>query len=78
MEGNLKGNYLRLITGLFRRQNELVGKFKMAAGDMDSIRGQVIEYTYVPTGIKRELVRSGDWKGYFGTFLSIWSVFYFS
>ena len=25
-----------------RRQNELVGKFKMAAGDMVSIRGQVI------------------------------------
>ena len=35
-----------------RRQNELVGKFKMAAGDMDSIRGQVMEYRYIPTGIK--------------------------
>ena len=42
-----------------RRQNELVGKFKMAAGDMVSIRGQVMEYTYISTGIKRELVRSG-------------------
>ena len=41
-----------------RRQNEFVGKFKMAAGDMVSIRGQVMEYTYIPTGIKREL-RSG-------------------
>ena len=29
-----------------RGQNKLVGKFKMAAGDMVSIRGQVIEYTY--------------------------------
>ena len=42
MEGNLKGNYLRLMPG---RQNELVGKFKMAAGDM------VRTYTYIPIGI---------------------------
>jgi hypothetical protein len=37
----------------------------MAAGDMVSIRGQVMEYMYIPTGIKREKVRSGedcDWK----------------
>ena len=40
-----------------RGQNELVCKFKMATGDMVSIRGQVMEYTYIPTGIKRELVR---------------------
>ena len=47
-----------------RGQNELVGKFKMTAGD--KVRGQVMEYTYIQTGIKRELVRSGvdcDWKG---------------
>jgi hypothetical protein len=25
-------------------QNELIGKFKMAAGDVISIRGQVVEY----------------------------------
>ena len=42
-----------------RGQNELVGKFKMVAGDMVRIRGQVLEYTYIPTGIKRELVRFG-------------------
>ena len=30
-----------------RGQNELVGKFKMAVGDMVSIRGQVMEY--IPT-----------------------------
>ena len=41
-----------------RRQNKLVGKFKIAAGDLVSIRGQVMEYTYIPTGIKREMVRS--------------------
>ena len=35
-----------------RRQYELVDKFKMAAGDKVSIRGQVMEYTYIPTGIK--------------------------
>ena len=48
-----------------RGQNELVCKFKMAAGDMVSIRRQVMEYMYIPTGFKRELVRSGvdyDWK----------------
>ena len=39
-----------------RKQNELVGKFKMAAGDLVSIRGQVMEYTYIPTGIKREII----------------------
>ena len=31
-------------------QNELIGEFKMAADDVISIRGQVIEYTYIPTG----------------------------
>ena len=49
-----------------RGQNHLVGKFKMAAGDMVSVKGEVMECTYIPTGIKRELVRSGmdyDWKG---------------
>ena len=42
-----------------RRQNILVGKFKMTAGDKVSIRGQVMEYMYILTGIKREMVRSG-------------------
>ena len=31
-------------------QNELIGKFKMSAGDVISIRGEVMEYTYIPTG----------------------------
>ena len=47
-------------------QNELVGKIKMAAGDLVSIRGQFMEYTYIPTGIKRGMVRSEvdcHWKG---------------
>jgi hypothetical protein len=63
VEGNLNGNYLRFVS---RRQNKLIGKFKMAAGDVISIRGQVLEYTYIPTGIERELVRfgkDGDKKG---------------
>ena len=42
-----------------RGQDELIGKFKMADCDVISIRGQVMEYTYIPTGIKRELVRFG-------------------
>ena len=49
-----------------RRQNELVGKFNMAGGDMVSVKGLVMEYTYIPTEIKREMVRSGvdcDLKG---------------
>ena len=33
-----------------RGQNELVCNFKMEAGDMVSIRGQVMEYTYIPVG----------------------------
>ena len=49
-----------------RGQSELIGKFKIAAGDVISIRGQIIEYTYILTGINRELVRFGvdcDQKG---------------
>ena len=67
MEGKLNGNYLRLIPGLYLEdRNELIGKFKMAVDDVISIRGQVMEYTYILTGIKREMVRSGvdcNWKG---------------
>ena len=49
-----------------RGQDELVDMFKMAAGDVISIRGQVLEHTYIPTGIERELVRfdvDGNQKG---------------
>ena len=62
----LQGKFKRRLSEVSRGQNELVCKFKMAPGDMVSIRGQVMEYTYIPTGIKREMVRSGmdcDWKG---------------
>ena len=59
---------------MFRGQDKLIGKFKMVAGDVISIRGQVLEYMYIPTGIERELVRFGMDGGmnypYFGTFLS--------
>ena len=40
-----------------RGENELIVKFKMAEGDV--IRGQVVEYPCILTGIKRELVRFG-------------------
>jgi hypothetical protein len=30
----------------------------MAASDLVSVRGQVMEYPYIPTGIKGEMVRS--------------------
>ena len=42
-----------------RGQNELIGKLKMVAGDVIIIRGKVMEYTYISTGFKREMVRSG-------------------
>ena len=38
----------------------------MAASDLVSVKGQVMEYPYIPTGIKGEIVRSGvdsHWKG---------------
>ena len=41
-----------------RGQDELIGKFKMAAGDVIKIRGQVMEYTYNPTGIKTHVTPS--------------------
>ena len=44
-----------------RGQNELIGKFKMEAGDVISIRGQVMEYRYIPTGIKKDV--SDIWCG---------------
>ena len=49
-----------------RRQNKLIGNFKVAAGDVINIRWQVMEFMYIPTRIKRELVRFGmdrDQKG---------------
>jgi hypothetical protein len=56
----------RLSTAVSKGQDEFVGKFKMAADDVISIRGQVLKHTYIPTGIERELVRfgmDGDRKG---------------
>ena len=38
----------------------------MTAGDVISIKGQVLEYMYISTGIERELVRfvmDGERKG---------------
>ena len=42
-----------------RGQNELIGEFKMVAGDVISIRGLVMKYMYIPMGIETELVRFG-------------------
>ena len=50
--GKFKRRLSEVIRAVSRRKNELVAKFKMAAGDMVSIRGQVMEYTHIPTGIK--------------------------
>ena len=40
----------------------------MAASDLVSVRGQVMEYPYIPTGIKGEMVRSGTKPGQTGEF----------
>ena len=67
MLGKIKWKLSEVNTrALSRGQNELIGKLKLAAGDVISIRGQVMEYTYISTGIKREFVRFGvdcDRKG---------------
>jgi hypothetical protein len=47
---------LRLILELYLEDKEMIGKFKMAAGDVITIRKQVMEHMYIPTRIKRELV----------------------
>ena len=39
-----------------RGQNELIGEFKMAAGDMIIIWGRLSSVRYISTGIRRELV----------------------
>ena len=57
MEGNLNGNHLRVNNiAVSRAQNQLIGEFKVAAGDVISIRGQVMECTT----FKQELKGVGD------------------
>ena len=59
----MNGNHLRLIPGPYCLEEE---QFKIAVGDMISIRGQVMEYMYIPTRIKIKLMRCGvdcTWKG---------------
>ena len=56
LRGMDRGKFKRKLSevntrAMSRRQNELVGKFKMAAGDKVNIRWQVMEFTYIPTGI---------------------------
>ena len=48
--GKFKRRLSEVNTGAVSRgQNELVGKLKMAVGDMVNIIRQVMEYTYIPT-----------------------------
>ena len=54
MKGRLSEINTRAVS---RRQDELIGKFMMAADDVISTREQVLEYTYIPTGIERECDR---------------------
>ena len=45
----------------------MIDKFKIAVGELISIKGYVMKYTYIQTEIKRELQRSSlscNWKGY--------------
>jgi hypothetical protein len=56
------GNFKRRLSevnarAVSRGQNELVCKIKMVAGDMVSIRGQVMEYTYIYRDILTSLMR---------------------
>ena len=66
MRGMDGGKFKRRLSEINARalstgQNELVYKFKMAAGDMVSIWEHVMEYTYKGViGIKRKLVRSDN------------------
>ena len=53
-----------------RRQNKLIGKFKIAVDDVVSIVALVVKYTHIPTGIKRVLVRS--WCGLQPEELNCW------
>jgi hypothetical protein len=45
-----------------RGQNELIGEVKIA-GDVISTKKQVMEYMFIPTGIKMKLVRFGIGRG---------------
>ena len=40
-------------------RNELLGEFKIVAGEVIGIGVSVMNYTYFPTGIERELLRFG-------------------
>ena len=52
--GKIEWKLSEIITKVVSRgQSELIGKFKMVVGDVISIRTQVMEYIYIPTGIKK-------------------------
>jgi hypothetical protein len=47
------------VRAVSRGQDELISNCKMVVGDVISIKGQVLECMYIPTGIERKLVRFG-------------------
>ena len=62
----MEGNYLRLMPGLSLEDRTNWYASSRWRRVIWSVRGQVMEYKYIPTGIKREMVRSGvdcNWKG---------------
>ena len=65
--GNINGKLSKVNTrAVSRGQNKLIDKFKMATGEVIMIRGQTMEYMYIPIGIERKLVRFGkdcEWRG---------------
>ena len=53
-----------LVKVLSDREGLCLEEFKMVAGDVISIRGQVMKYTYIPAGIKREMVWIATGRSY--------------
>ena len=52
-EGKIKWKLSEVDTrAVSRGQNELIGEFTMVTGDVISIRGLVVKYTYIPTRIR--------------------------
>ena len=47
--GKIKWKLFEVNTKAVSREDELIGKFKMVVGDVISIKGQVMEFMYIPT-----------------------------
>ena len=53
--GKIEWRYQVNIRVIFRGQNGSIGEFKMAAGDVVSIREYVMKYACIPTKLKWSL-----------------------